>query len=161
MSELTELLERFRRGPELIASAVTGASGAELDYVPAAGRWSLRQILCHVADSEIVGADRFRRILAEDNPSIVGYDQDAWARNLDYGRRRTSQALETFRHIRGENYELLSKAPESDFERKATHSERGVVSLLDLLRTYAVHAEKHSEQIRNLRSLYKEFKSKS
>jgi hypothetical protein len=161
MSELAELLERFRRGPEMVASSVTGAAGAELDYVPAPGQWSVRQILCHVADSEIVGADRFRRILAEENPTIVGYDQNAWAQNLDYGRRRTAQALETFRHIRNENYELLNQAPEAAFERQATHSERGVISLLDLLRIYAGHAEKHSQQIRKVRSLYKEFKGKS
>ena len=51
---------------------MTGAAGAELDYVPAPGQWSVRQILCHVADSEIVGADRFRRVMAEENPDHRG-----------------------------------------------------------------------------------------
>lgn len=161
MSELAELLERFRRGAELIAVAITGAAGAELDYLPAAGRWSIRQILCHLADSEIVGADRFRRIIAEENPTIVGYDQEAWARNLDYNRRKISQALETFRRTRAENYELLKPLPPATWERIGTHSEHGKITLLDLLRIYAEHPEGHSLQLREIREQYKVFKAKS
>jgi len=159
MSELQDLLERFRRGPELVAVAITGASGAELDYAPEPGKWSIRQILCHLADSEIVGVDRFRRVIAEDNPTIVAYDQEAWAHNLDYSRRKISQALDTFRHIRAENYELLKELPEESFERTGIHSQRGPVTLLDLLRIYAAHAENHARQLKAVREAYKAFKS--
>jgi hypothetical protein len=156
MSELEELLERFRRGPELLASAATGAAGAELDYIPGPDNWSVRQILCHVADSEIVAAGRFRRIIAEDHPPLMAFDQDAWARNLDYQRRRTAQALETFRHIRAENYELLKSLPEAAFERTGVHPERGEVTLLQQLRVFAQHPEKHAGQIRRVRAAYKQ-----
>ena len=152
----TQLLERFRRGPEVVAVAMTGAAGSELDYSPGPGRWSIRQILCHLADSEIVGTDRFRRTIAEDNPTLVSYDEKAWAQNLDYGRRKISQALETFRRIRGENYELLKALPESAFERKATHTEHGVITLLDLLQIYAEHAEGHARQLQAVREEYKQ-----
>jgi len=155
MSEIAELLERFRRGPELVAMAMTGAAGAELDYAPAPGKWSLRQILCHLADSEMEAGIRMRRIIAEDNPTLLAYDQDAWAERLDYSRRKTTQALETFRHIRSLNYELLQSLPEEAFERQGTHSERGPVTLLDMLRTYARHAEKHAAQIQAVRQAYK------
>jgi hypothetical protein len=159
MSELTDLLERFRRGPEVIAVATTGASNVEIDFVPAPGSWSVRQICCHVADAEIVGADRFRRTIAETNPTIVNYDEKAWAANLDYSRRRLSQALETFRHIRNENYELLKSLPEASYSRTAIHTVRGTLTLLDLLRIYAEHAENHARQIMNARQKYKESKS--
>jgi len=159
MNELPELLERFRRGAELVAAAATGAAGAELDYSPGPGKWSVRQILCHVADAEIVGAARLRRLIAEDDPALVAYDQDAWARNLDYGRRRIAQALETFRHMRAETHELLKNLPEEAFQRQGRHSVRGPVSLLDMLRVYARHAEQHAEQIRAVRSAYRESKS--
>ncbi|MBI4875072.1 MAG: DinB family protein [Acidobacteria bacterium] len=155
MSELAELLERFRRGAELVAVAATGAAGSELDWTPGPGRWSVRQILCHLADSEMVGADRLRRIIAEENPTLVAYDQDAWARNLDYTRRKVSQALEMFRRIRSENYELLKDVPEPACERIGTHSERGRVTLRDMLETYAKHAEGHAAQIRAVREQYK------
>lgn len=156
MSELAELLELFRRGPEIVAVAATGAAGSELDYSPAPGKWSVRQILCHLADGELVGAARFRGVIAEDNPTIMAYDQDAWAEKLDYRRRKVSQALETFRMVRGETYELLKDLPESAYQRTATHSQRGPLTLLELVRIYAQHADKHARQIREVRRLYKE-----
>ena len=160
MSEVAEVLERYRRGPELIAAAMTGAAGAELDYVPAPGKWSVRQILCHMADADIVAAARFRRIIAEEKPTLAAYDQDAWAQNLDYTHRKTVPAMETFRQIRAWTYELLSSLPENAFERKAMHAEKGEMTLADLLGVYARHAEKHAEQMRNVRSAYKESKGR-
>lgn len=159
MSEIAELLERFRRGAEVVAATTTGAAGAELDWTPAPGKWSVRQILCHMADSEIVGAERFRRIIAEENPAIVAYDQDAWARNLDWTRRRVAQAIETFRRLRAENYELLSDLPEAAYERAATHSERGRMTLGQMLEIYARHAEKHAAQIRDVRAQFKQWRA--
>jgi hypothetical protein len=161
MSEIPDLLERFRRGAELVAVAATGAAGQELDYVSGQDKWSLRQILCHLADAELVGAERFRRVIAEDNPTIVGYDQNAWARNLDYSRRKISQALETFRHVRQENYELIKDLPEESYKRFGTHTERGRLTLLDLLRIYAEHAEKHARQIRGVREQFKAERSRA
>lgn len=154
-NEIQDLLERFRRGAELVAVVTTGAAGAELDFSPAPGKWSVRQIVCHLADSEMVGRDRISRVIAEDNPSIIGYDQDAWAEKLDYRTRKFSQALETFRRIRGENYELLKHQPAEAWSRIGTHNQRGPVSLGDLLRIYAEHAEKHALQIRAARDAYK------
>ena len=159
MSERAEVLERFRRGPELVAVAMTGAAGPEFDFVPAPGKWSVRQIICHLADSEVVSAGRFRRIIAEDNPPIAAYDQDAWARNLDYSRRKTSQAMETFRRMRAENHQLLNELPESAFERTGNHSERGTVTLGQLLEIYARHAEKHAQQIQAVRIEFKRAKA--
>src|SRR5437879_9928771 len=101
MSELAELLERFRRGAELLAVATTGAAGPELDYKPGEGRWSVRQIACHLADSEAATVVRLRQIIAEDNPALQGLDQEAWAKRLDYDKRKISQAIETFRRLRG------------------------------------------------------------
>jgi hypothetical protein len=155
MSEITELLERFRRGPELIATIMTGAAGPELDFTPGPEKWSLRQIVAHLADSEIVAADRFRRIIAENNPTLIGYDQDAWARNLNYARRKTSESIETFRRLRGENYDLLKELSPEAFERTGTHSERGPVTLRQQLETMAAHAEAHARQIRDVRDAYK------
>jgi hypothetical protein len=155
MSEVPELLERLRRGAELVAVSITGAAGSELDYVPEPGKWSIRQIVAHLADAEMVAGMRLRRIIAEDNPRIEAYDQNAWATNLDYTRRKTSPALETFRRIRGENYELLKDLPAPVFEREGLHSERGPMSLRLLLQIIAEHAENHASQIRTRRAEFK------
>ncbi|MCE5309420.1 MAG: DinB family protein [Acidobacteriales bacterium] len=159
MSEIEELLERFRRGPELVAVAMIGAAGSEVDYVPAPGAWSVRQIMAHLADSEMVGADRFRRVIAEDNPTLMVYDQDAWAAKLDYARRKPSHSMETFRRTRADNYELLKGLPEEAFARIGTHSERGKMMLLDVVRMYADHAEGHANQLRKTRAAFKSAKA--
>ena len=156
MSELADILERFRRGPELVAVATTGAAGPELDFQPGEGKWSVRQIVCHLADFEMIAGMRFRQMLAEENPALPSADQDAWAIRLDYGRRKVSQALETFRRVRVDNYELLKDLPEEAFNRTANHSKRGVIQVRDLLRIMAEHPEKHVGQIQRTRAAYKE-----
>lgn len=159
MSEHAELLERFRRGGEILAVVTTGVAGAELDYAAEPGKWSIRQIVCHLADSELVGADRFRRVIAEDNPTLIGFDQDAWAVKLDYHKRKLSQAVESFRRVRAENYELLKDLTEETYTRTGNHNERGAISLADLLRIYAEHAENHAKQIQTNRQLYRQSKA--
>jgi hypothetical protein len=160
MAELPDLLERFRRGPELLAVVLTGVFGEEEDFVRAPGKWSIRQIVAHLADSELVGAHRFRQVLAEENPTLVAYDQDAWTRNLDYARRKPKQSLETFRRIRAENYELLKDIPESTFERRGNHTETGPMTLRSMLQVYAQHAESHARQLQEIREAYKQAKGK-
>jgi hypothetical protein len=159
MSDIPELLERLRRGAELVAVSITGAAGSELDFVPEPGKWSIRQIVAHLSDSEIAAAMRLRRIIAEENPKLEAYDQDAWANNLDYGRRKPSQSLETFRRIRAENYELLKELPEAAFDRVGLHSERGPLTLKRLTQLIAEHAESHAAQLRARRAEFKTFKA--
>jgi len=156
MNELADLLERFRRGAELLASATMGAAGPEVDFKPGEGKWSVRQIVCHLADSEAVGVMRLRQIAAEDNPTLRGFDGEAWADSLDYGKRKVSQALETFRRLRADNYELLKELPEEAFNRKGTHSEAGAITLLDLVKGNTEHVEEHVQQIKRTRTAYRE-----
>jgi DinB superfamily len=160
MSDIADLLERFRRGPELLAVVLTGVFGEEEDFIPAPGKWSIRQIIAHLADSEIVCAHRLRQIIAEDQPTLIAFDQDAWARNLDYARRKPKQSLESFRRVRGENYELLKEVPESAYTRTGNHSERGPITLLFQLELLAAHAESHARQMQTIREEYKKVKGK-
>ncbi len=160
MYTLTEDLERFRRGAEVLATVLTGAAGEEVDFAPAPGKWTIRQIMAHLADAELVGAHRLRLVIAEDNPTLTSFDQDAWTRNLDYGRRKPTQSLDTFRRLRAENYELLKGLPESAFERTGAHTENGPMSLRRLLQQYADHAESHARQLQTIRADYKRVKGK-
>src|SRR5690242_9356452 len=160
MSDLPNVLERYRRGPEVLAVVLTGVFGEEEDFSPAPGKWSIRQIIAHLADAELVGAHRLRQVIAEDNPTLVAFDQDAWARNLDYTRRKPKQSLETFRRVRAENYELLKGVPESAFGRTGNHTENGSTTLLQLVEGYASHAESHARQLQEIREAYKQAKGK-
>jgi hypothetical protein len=160
MNEITDLLERFRRGPELLAMVLTGVFGEEEDFVPAPGKWSIRQIVAHVADSELVCAHRMRQIVAEDNPTLVAFDQEAWTRNLDCARRKPKQSLESFRRVRAENYELLKELPEAAYARTGNHSQRGPITLRFQLELLAEHAESHARQMQAIREEYKKVKGK-
>jgi hypothetical protein len=160
MSEIPELLERYRRGAELVAVAITGAAGPELDFKPSPEKWSVRQIVAHLADAEAANVVRFRQVIAEDDPTLVPFDQNAWAEKTDYDKRKPSQALETMRQLRADNYQLLKDLPAETFSRTGNHLRRGTMSLLDMLRLFAEHAEKHAVQIRELRSQYKAARTK-
>ena len=160
MSDISELLERFRRGPELLAMVLTGVFGEEEDFLPAPGKWSIRQLVAHLADSELVCAHRMRQIVAEEQPTLIAFDQEAWTRNLDYARRKPKQSLESFRRLRGENYELLKELPEAAYARTGNHSERGPITLRFQLELLAEHAESHARQMQTIREEYKKVKGK-
>jgi hypothetical protein len=159
MTGLAPLLERYRRGPELLATVLTGVFGEEEDYA-APGKWSIRQIVAHLADMELVGSHRYRQILAEDNPTLVNVEQDAWAANLDYKQRKPKQSLETLRRLRAENYDLLKSLPEQAFARQGNHTQRGPLTLHSLVESYAAHVESHAVQLQALREEYKKLKGK-
>ena len=148
-------MERFRRGPELLAVVLTGVFGEEEDFTASPGKWSVRQIVAHLADADLVAAHRFRQMLAEENPTLMAFDQDKWTQNLDYGKRKPKQSLETFRRIRAENYELLKDLPEAAFQRTGNHTERGQMTILNLLEGMAEHAESHARQLQGIREAYK------
>ena len=159
MNDLADILERFRRGGELLAMSTTGAAGSELDFKPAPDKWCVRQIVCHLADSEAVGVVRIRQMAAEENPTLQGFNGELWADHLDYGRRKISQALETFRKLRTENHELLKALPEDAFARKGVHTETGPLTLLDLIKSNAEHVEEHVQQIQRTRAAYREHRA--
>lgn len=159
MSDITELLERFRRGPELLAVVLTGVFGEEEDFTTSPDQWSIRQIIAHLADSELVAGQRFRQVIAEENPTLIAYDQEAWARNLGYSLRKPKSSLESFRRLRAENFDLLRSLPEGTFERTGNHTENGPMSLRALLETYARHAESHAAQMQRLRDEYRKAKA--
>lgn len=160
MSEISDLLERFRRGPELLAVATTGAAGPELDFKPE-NKWSVRQIVAHLADSEAVTAMRLRQIIAEDHPPLPAWDQNLWAQKLGHEKQKISQILELFRVLRHANYDVLKDLPESAFARTGNHSERGEITLLKLTQLNAEHVEHHVQQLAATRAAYREHRAKS
>ena len=133
----------------------------EADFKPAEDRWSVRQIVCHLSDTQIVTGMRLRLILAQEHPTLGAFDQEAWAKNLNYNQRKISQAIETFRRLRTEDFELLKDLPETAYERTGNHVERGLVTLGQLVEQQALHVESHVRQIQAVRAAYKEYKAKS
>jgi hypothetical protein len=141
------LVQRYREGPAVVAAALAGATDAELDLRPASGGWTAREVAIHLPESEMNGAIRLRRLVAEEQPVIQGYDQDLYARRLHY-TRPIAASLAALAAIRALTSELLDCLTEDEWRRTGTHSESGPYSVPQWLKIYAAHAHDHADQIR-------------
>lgn len=137
--------------PEALRWAVAGLDPEQERRPEATGKWSLRQVLQHLADSELVGAFRFRMVLAHDAPELPAYDQDAWAARLRYQEVDTATALMDFAAFRAANLRLLHRATPDDMKRVMRHSERGDESLQKMIALYAGHDLVHLAQVHRIR----------
>jgi hypothetical protein len=146
----TALVEKYKQGHAEVVRALEGATDAELDRRAAPNKWTAREIVHHLADSEMTSAIRLRRLLAEDRPLIVGYDQEEFARRLHYDRP-IGASLTAFKAARETTGELLDRMSEAEWAREGTHSESGTYSVLRWLEIYAAHAHNHADQIRRAR----------
>jgi hypothetical protein len=132
---------------ELLTSL--GADGTERS--PAPGKWSPREILCHLADCEIVFAFRLRQTLAEDNPTIQPFDQDKWA--AQYPGIPAAPALEAFTALRNWNLLLIQSALPAAAGKTMTHPERGTMTFQTVVETMAGHDLNHLAQLRHIAEL--------
>lgn len=149
-SERRRLIALYRDGYMAVSQALLRITEQELDARPGPGRWSAREIIHHLADTEMNAAIRLRLLLAEDRPAIRAMDQDEWARRLHYDRPYQS-SLEAFRWARESTAELLDRLTPEEWLRGGTHSEVGTFGVEQWLDVYAPHAHRHAAQIREAR----------
>lgn len=141
--------------PSELAILVDGLSGDDLAQPEAPGKWSMLQVIRHLADSEIVWGYRMRRILADDRPAIAGYDQDAWSERLHYERADLGESLAELKALRAGHLRLLRSLDAGQRKRVGVHSERGEESIEHLLRMYAGHDLLHLNQLARVRKAVK------
>lgn len=140
-----QLIARYREGPALIAVSVAAQPPDVLDRRPPDGSWSARMIVHHLADSEMTSAIRLRRLIAEDNPVIIGYDEERFAEELFYDRP-IEASLAVIRAARESSAEILERLSEEQWQRSGTHSESGPYSVEMWLEIYAAHCHDHALQ---------------
>jgi len=145
------LIEKYSAGYQEVMNALDGFPAESLTAHPIPGKWSAREIVHHLADSESASAIRLRRLLVEDKPLIQGYDQEQFASKLRYNERDMAPALEAFRSARATTAQLLSLMSEEEWKREGVHSESGRYTVEDWLAIYAAHAHNHAAQIQRLR----------
>ena len=145
-SERERLIGLYRDGYRAVVDALHGAREEQLSKQPAPGKWSAREIVHHLADSEMTAAVRLRWLLALDRPEIQGYDQDLFATRLHYDRPHEA-SLEAFRYTRECTAQILERMSEEDWLREGTHTEVGAFGVQQWLETYAPHAHRHARQI--------------
>jgi DinB superfamily len=145
----TALLDRFRTGYDDVIDALAGVTPDELDRQPSDG-WTARQIAHHLADSETTAYIRLRRLIAEDNPMITGYDEEEFARRLHYDRP-IEPSLAVLAGVRAASLQLLESLTDAEWQRTGTHTDSGGYSVHEWLRTYSGHPHDHADQIRRAR----------
>ena len=149
-----EPMSVLRDTPSAAARELDGLTPAQLRQPEAPGKWSIAQVLQHLADSDLVWGWRLRMILAHDRPAITGYDQDLWADRLHYADADPVQALDALRVLRRGNLWLLDRATPQDLKRVGVHSERGEESVEYLVGLYAGHDLLHLRQIARIRASF-------
>lgn len=149
--ERNDLITRYAAGYDEVMKALNGFPAESLGAHPIPGKWSAREIVHHLGDSETFSAGRLRKLLVEDNPVIQGYDQDQFAIRLRYNERDMAPALEAFRLARETTMQVISLMTEDDWKRAGTHTESGPYTTEDWLIIYAKHAHNHAAQIQRLR----------
>ena len=136
--------------PSRVAQLIQSRSIAEMQRQPAPGRWSVAEIVSHLADAEIVFAYRIRMILSASGTPIQAFDQDAWSRAQHAEKSDPHASLALMRAIRESMLPLLSGLNDEELDRYGMHAERGKESVRHLLSLYAGHDRNHLAQIERL-----------
>lgn len=140
---LDQVIAQYIADADLPARSIAGLTREELLAFPIPGTWSIQQIVLHLMDSDLIGSDRMKRVIAEENPSLIGYDETAFANKLHYELMDVATACEVFKLNRLLTGTLLKQLPESIFQRTGTHSQYGLETLETLVRSYVEHAQYH------------------
>lgn len=139
-----------KAAPRKLASLIRGKTKKQLARRPAPGKWSVAEIMAHLADSEVVVSWRLRQILAGSGVALQAFDQDAWATTFDYGHHDTKQSLERYRILRESNLTLLKRIPKKLWDNYGVHQERGNESVAHIVRMMAGHDVNHLRQIESI-----------
>jgi hypothetical protein len=146
--ERRKLIESYGRAEQELAAALPEFPREMWQYKPAPDRWSVHEILVHLADAEANSYVRCRRLVAEPGQAVMGYDQDEWARRCDYHAQDPELAVQLFALLRRASYELIRRLPESAWAATVTHSEYGPYGFERWLEIYERHTRGHIQQMR-------------
>lgn len=146
-----EPLEVLAETPKALGQAVANLTPLQDGTPEQSGKWAVRHVVRHLADSELVGAYRFRMILAHESPELPGYDQDLWAERLSYEDADVASALSDFSTFRSGNLRLFRRLSPADLRRVMLHKERGAEAIGQMIKLYAGHDLVHLRQIARIR----------
>jgi len=147
------LIEQYAKGAGMVAESIKGLTRDDFRATPVPGTWSIQQIVIHLMDSDLIASDRMKRVIAEDNPAIIGYNETAFSQKLFYDKLDPAVAADIFKKNRELTAIILQNLPDNAFARTGTHNERGKISLKELLAMYVQHLEHHLGFLRHKRQL--------
>jgi uncharacterized damage-inducible protein DinB len=141
--DYTQLIDDYLAGPQKLRAAVAGMTAEQLDARPIPGKWSTKQVICHIADFEPVCVDRMKRVIAENEPTMFSGNPDLFAARLAYDQRDVAVELDFIEAARKHMGPILRFLKPEDFQRRGIHSEAGPITLEKLLTNIANHIPHH------------------
>ncbi len=137
------LIDQYLAGPRQLRNAIAGLTSDQLNAHPVPGKWSIKEVVCHIADYEPVYADRMKRVIAEDQPTLLAGSPDDFVARLAYDQRDVHEELALIEVVRSQMARILRALPPDDFKRTGVHSVRGPVALEKLLQQITAHIPHH------------------
>ena len=139
-----------RQAPRTLAQLIEGIDASKLGLRPAPGKWSVTEILAHLAEDELTSTWRYRQMIEHEAPELLGFDQDLWALLGGYVSWNAQEALDMFRLLREANLRMFAQLTPAQWQRHGVHAERGRFTVQDLCRHMAAHDINHIDQIRRI-----------
>jgi DinB superfamily len=136
--------------PARLARLLQGVSAAKARQRPAPGKWSIREIVAHIADTELVGGYRIRAILGAPGTQLLGFDQDMWVEALHYDKRDLKKSFDQYRMLREANLALFRSLSPEQWKQSGNHSERGPERVETIVKMFAGHDLNHFQQIERI-----------
>ncbi|KQL45766.1 hypothetical protein AN963_12000 [Brevibacillus choshinensis] len=152
---MKELIEEYGHGYTMLRQVIEGLSEEALRFKPAPDKWSIHQILIHVTDSEILSTHRLKKVLAEEEPLLISFDQNAWANNLGYDLLDREQALLLFQMLRSSMQTILVHLTSEQSERVGVYADAGRFTFTQLLEYRVNHVRDHLAQIERVKEAYR------
>jgi len=146
-----QLIDEYLAGPKKLRAAVAGMTAVQLNAHPIPGKWSIKEVVCHIADYEPVYADRMKRVIAEDQPTLLAGSPDAFVARLAYDQRDLDEEFALIEVVRSQMARILRSLSPEDFQRTGIHSVRGPVALEKLLQQITDHIPHHIKLIEEKR----------
>jgi hypothetical protein len=151
---IPSLIDQYAADAARLRESIAGLAPAQLQAFPIPGTWSIQQIVLHMMDSDLIGADRMKRVAVEKQPpTIIGYDETAFADGLSYQELNPQLACDVFEKNRQLTAEMLRRLPGEAFQRAGHHNEHGVMTLAEFLQNYVDHLLHHLQFIEKKRAM--------
>lgn len=140
-------LQTYEAGPSKLRQSLAGLTEQDLRAIPApewnSGAWTIQQVVLHIVDTDLVFADRMKRVIAEDNPTLLAFDEQKWTDALHYQDQSVENAVVLLEGIRRQMASIFRQLPKPAFNRFGTHNTAGKKTLADLIRSAANHLDHH------------------
>jgi hypothetical protein len=144
---MNELIQSYSYGYDRLVEALQGVDERLLNFKPAPEKWSIKEVIVHVGDAEMVAVHRMKKVIAEDNPLLLKFDPDLWSARLDYVSLDMQLYLDIFKGLRQGMASILINLTEADWQRTGIHNVSGKLTLFDIVSMFVGHVERHIKQI--------------